>query len=87
VNQAGFVPGDCYTLAMTLVEVTYELSTPLRPEQLRALGQFANTYGLRRVRVNEQSNQIRVEYDGSRLTETEVAQVLRKAQIPASKRV
>ena len=75
-----------YTANMTLVEVTYDLPGPLRPEQLRALGQFANTYGLRRIHVNEQTNQIRIEYDGSRLTETEVAHVLGKARIPAMKR-
>jgi hypothetical protein len=75
-----------YTAAMTLVEVTYDLTAPLRPEQLRTLGQFANTYGLRRIHVNEQTNQIRIEYDGSRLTETEVAHVLGKARIPAMKR-
>jgi len=72
---------------MTFVEVTYDLPAPLKPEQLRALGLFANTYGLRRVRVNEQTNQICVEYDGSRLTETEVARVLGKARILASRRV
>lgn len=69
------------------MEVNYDLSAPLRPEQLRALGLFANTYGLRRIRVNEQSNQICVEYDGSRLTETEVAHMLGKARILASRRV
>ena len=71
---------------MTLVEITYELQTPLRPEQLRALGLIANTYGLRRVRVNEQTNQICVEYDGSRLTETQVARILGNARILASLR-
>jgi hypothetical protein len=76
-----------YTSAMTLVQVTYDLPAPLRPEQLRALGLFANTYGLRRIRVNEHSNQICVEYDGSRLTETEVARLLGKARILASLRV
>ena len=75
-----------YTFGMTLVEVTYDLPAPLRPEQLRALGLFANTYGLRRIRVNEHSNQICVEYDGSRLTETEVARLLAKARILASLR-
>ncbi len=75
-----------YTASMTLVEVTYDLPMPLRPEQLRALGQFANTYGVRRIHVNEQVNQIRIEYDGSRLTETQVAQVLGKARILAMKR-
>jgi hypothetical protein len=76
-----------YTQAMTLVEVTYDLPAALNPEQLRALGRFANTYGLRRIHVNEQANQIRIEYDGSRLTETQVADVLGKARIPAMKRV
>jgi len=75
-----------YTAGMTFVEVTYDLPGPLRPEQLRALGQFANTYGLRRIHVNEQTNQIRIEYDGSRLTETEVANVLGRARIQAMKR-
>jgi len=75
-----------YTFGMTLVEATYDLPAPLRPEQLRALGLFANTYGLRRIRVNEHSNQICVEYDGSRLTETEVARLLGKARILASLR-
>ena len=67
---------------MTLVEVTYELQGPLRPEQLRALGQFANTYGLRRFRVDDHLNTLSFEYDASRLKETEVAHVLRKARIP-----
>ena len=71
---------------MTFLEVTYDLPGPLRPEQLRALGAFANTYGLRRIHVNEKANQIRVEYDGSRLTETQVARVLGKARIQAMKR-
>ncbi len=72
---------------MTLVEVTYDLQSPLRPEQLRALGQFANTYGLRRFRVNEQLNQLSFEYDASRLKESEVAHVLRMANIPVQRRV
>ena len=78
---------NCYTASMTLVEVTYDLQTPLRPEQLRALGVFSNTYGLRRFHVDEQLQQIRFEYDASRLTETEVAHVLRKARIPVQRKV
>jgi hypothetical protein len=77
----------CYNPRMTLVEVTYELPGPLRPEQLRALGQFANTYGLRRFRVDEQLNRLCLEYDASRLKETEVAHILRMARIPVERRV
>ena len=72
---------------MTLVEVTYELPGPLNPDQLRALGQFANTYGLRRFRVDEHLNQMSFEYDASRLKESEVAHILRMARIPVSRRV
>ncbi len=71
---------------MTLVEVTYDLQSPLRPEQLRALSAFANTYGLRRFRVDEQRMQIVLEYDASRLTETIVAHVLRSARIPVERK-
>jgi hypothetical protein len=72
---------------MTLVEVTYELQAPLRAEQLRALGQFANLYGLRRFRVDEQGQRLSLEYDASRLKEAEVEQALRKARIAVGTRV
>lgn len=80
-------PVGCYNRLMTLVEITYELQDPLGPEQLRALGEFANTYGLRRFRVNEGKNLLSFEYDASRLRETEVAHVLRGARIPVLRRV
>ena len=72
---------------MTLVEVTYELQSPLNKEQLRHLGAFANTYGLRRFRVDEAKNQLSFEYDASRLRETEVAHVLGQARIAVVRRV
>ena len=72
---------------MTLMEITYELQSPLKPEQLKALGSFANTYGLRRFRVDEKNNRLSFEYDASRLRETEVAHVLREARIPVLRRV
>ena len=77
---AGIMP------AMTLVEATYELQKPLTVEQLRALGTFANTYGLRRFRVNEK-NHLSFEYDASRLRDTEVIHVLHQLNIPATKKV
>jgi hypothetical protein len=72
---------------MTLMEITYELQSPLEPEQLLALASFANTYGLRRFRVDEKNNRLSFEYDASRLRETEVAHVLRGARIPVLRRV
>ena len=72
---------------MTLIEITYELQSSLNAEQLRALASFANTYGLRRFRVDERTNRLSFEYDASRLKETEVAHVLRQANIPVVRRV
>jgi hypothetical protein len=69
------------------MEVTYELQSLLRPEQLRALGAFANTYGIRKFRVDEQLNRISIEYDASRLKEAQVAHVLWMARIPAERKV
>jgi hypothetical protein len=71
---------------MTLVEITYELQEPLGPNQLRRLGEFANTYGLRRFRLDEAQRRLSIEYDGSRLSETVVANVLRQANIPVVRR-
>lgn len=67
---------------MTFMTRTYELQRPLGTEQFRALGQFANTYGLKRFRVDEKKNWIHFEYDASRLAETVVEHVLREARIP-----
>ena len=72
---------------MTLVEVTYELQSPLGTEELRRLGEFSNTYGLRRFRVDEAKNQLSFEYDASRLRETQVAHVLREARISVTRKI
>jgi hypothetical protein len=73
--------------AMTLLEITYELQNPLSLEQLNRLGEFANTYGLRKFRVDEQKNQLTFEYDASRLRDTQVAHVLGKAGIAITRSV
>jgi len=72
--------------AMTLVEVTYELQSPLNQQQLTALGSFANTYGLRKFRVDS-DKLLSFEYDASRLRESHVAHVLRVAKIPVTRKV
>ncbi|MGH9573867.1 MAG: hypothetical protein ACRD40_10095 [Candidatus Acidiferrales bacterium] len=67
--------------------VTYELQDALRPEQFRALGNFANTYGLQKFRFDEKTNLLHFDYDASRLHENVVEHVLREAQIPVLRRV
>jgi hypothetical protein len=72
---------------MTLVEITYELQSPLSNEQLHDLGGFANTYGLRKFRVSDERKHLTFEYDASRLKETEVSHVLRMARIPVTRKI
>jgi len=72
---------------MTFMTVTYELQQPLKVEQFRALGNFANTYGLQRFRFDEKTNHLHFDYDASRLRESVVEHVLREARIPVLRRV
>ncbi|MFY9751689.1 MAG: hypothetical protein WBS18_09625 [Candidatus Acidiferrales bacterium] len=72
---------------MTFMTVTYELQHPLHAEQFRALGEFANTYGLQRFRFDEETNHLHFDYDASRLEDTVVEHVLRAARIPVLRRI
>src|ERR1700738_42055 len=71
---------------MTLVEITFELQSPLTAKQLSDLAEFANTYGLRRFRHDEAHNLITFEYDASRLRRSQVVHALAGANI-AVKRI
>ncbi|MGB7436678.1 MAG: hypothetical protein WBR26_08380 [Candidatus Acidiferrum sp.] len=70
---------------MTLLEITFELQSPLTLEQLNRLGEFANTYGLRKFHVDEPKNHLTFEYDASRLRETEIAHVLAQSGIAVTR--
>jgi len=72
---------------MTLLEIRYALQSPLTPDQLSRLAEFANTYGLRRFRLNEDRTELSFEYDASRLRETEVAHALGLARIAVAKKL
>lgn len=71
---------------MTLLEITYEVQGPLSYEQLDKLGEFANTYGLRSLHVDEQNRLLRFEYDASRLRDTQIAHVLGMAGIAVTRK-
>jgi hypothetical protein len=72
---------------MTQMTVTYELQERLKPEQFRALGEFANTYGLRGFRLDEKKNYLHIDYDASRLQNNIVEHVLRHARIPVLRKL
>jgi hypothetical protein len=72
---------------MTFMEATFELQSPLTEQQMRQLGAFANTYGLRRFRVDETKKLLTFEYDASRLTESQVGYALGQLRIRVLRRV
>ena len=72
---------------MTLTEATFELQSPLTEQQMLQLATFANTYGLRRFRVDETKKLLTFEYDASRLKESQVTHVLGQARIRVLRRV
>jgi hypothetical protein len=72
---------------MTLMEIRYALASPLTLEQLKQLGEFSNTYGLRKFKLNDTKTELSFEYDASRLRETQVTHVLGQAKIAVSKKL
>ena len=70
---------------MTLVEITFELQSPLTAKQMADLGEFANTYGLRRFRHDEGTNTVTFEYDASRLRQSQVVHALAGANIAVTR--
>lgn len=72
---------------MTFMTATYELQRPLKTQQFRELGKFANTYGLQSFSYDEKTNYLHFEYDASRLRDSVVEHVLREARIPVLRRV
>jgi hypothetical protein len=70
---------------MTLVEITFELQSPLNAKQMADLREFANTYGLRRFRHDPAKNQLTFEYDASRLRQSQVVHALGGANIAVTR--
>ena len=64
---------------MTAVEVLFRYGTPPGENEMSALGQLSDVYGIRRLQFNEQDRTIRVEYDATRLNESTVENLLRSA--------
>lgn len=71
---------------MTYLEVNYRYAGPLSLEQMKRLGDLPGRYGIRRVRLDEANQVARIEFDASRLKETEVVHWVRRAGIPLTAR-
>lgn len=72
---------------MTFLEVNYRYAGPLSPAQMKRMGELPGTYGIRRIRLNEKNSLARIEFDASRLKESEVVNHIRRAGIPLTEKV
>jgi hypothetical protein len=61
------------------MEVSYRYANPPTEAAIRAIDNVREVYGIRRVRVDEKDQIVRVEYDASRFKEPVVATLLRGA--------
>jgi hypothetical protein len=66
---------------MTLLDVVFKYGTPPGEKEISALNNAWEVYGVRKIKFNEAENTIRVEYDASRLSDGEIAGILRRAGI------
>ncbi len=64
---------------MTQMEVAYRYANPISEPLMRAIDNVREVYGIRRLRVDEKEQLVRVEYDASRFKEPVVANLLRRA--------
>jgi hypothetical protein len=66
---------------MTQFEVAYRYAGPIGEDQMRALDNLHEVYGVRRITLNEKERIVRVEFDASRFKEPVIAALLRRAGV------
>lgn len=72
---------------MTFLEVSYRYIGPLTPAQRKRIGDLPGHYGIHRIRLDEENCVARIEFDASRLKETEVLHWVRRAGLPLTERI
>ena len=72
---------------MTAVEVLFRYGMPPGENEMGALGQLSDVYGIRRLQFNEPQRTIRVEYDATRMNESTVEHLLRSAGFDVRERL
>lgn len=66
---------------MTLLDVSYRYGRPPGELEMGAMKEMREVYGIWRISLDESQHGIRVEYDASRLSEDDVAALLRNAGV------
>lgn len=75
-------PLPLYDRGMTQLDVLYRYEGHPTEAAIAAIGNLREVYGIRRVRIDEEWQTIRVEFDATRLTPPTIFQLLRRAGLP-----
>ena len=72
---------------MTAIDVVYRYGKAPGEREMRALDNVWEVYGIRRIQIDEQESTIRIEYDATRLNDSSVAALLRRAGIDVKEKL
>lgn len=64
---------------MTFLTTSYHLAAPLTSKQLEGLSRLSTLYGIRAIAI--EGNELRVEYDASRIHEAEALAAVRRVGV------
>jgi len=72
---------------MTTVDVVFKYGLPPTENEVRAISDAREVYGIRKISFNEKERTVRVEFDATRLKDTDVANLLRNAGLDIESKV
>ena len=72
---------------MTAVDVCFKYGLAPTELEAQALNSAREIYGIRKITFDEKEKIVRVEYDATRLTDTAVANILRRAGLDLKEKV
>ncbi len=72
---------------MTAVDVVFRYGAPPEESDMRAVQRIREVYGIRRIQFDEAAHTVRVEYDATRLSASDVGALLRGAGLDLREQV
>ncbi len=72
---------------MTAVDVCFRYEKPPREAEMRALGTMREVYGIRALRFDEKNKTVLVEFDATRLNESNIEALLRRAGLDLTQKI
>lgn len=72
---------------MTALDVVFRLGRAPGAPEMQAIYQVREVYGIRKINFEQDGLAVRVEYDASRLAESTVAALLRRAGLDVREKV